>query len=73
MRKEDQESVRQSMSCLRGHIDGPRPLYAHEDVAGVPINGVNMIGKARLVSASPFRATLKMSRDHLEQESEDEF
>ena len=64
MRKEDQESVRASMSCLRGDpdVDAPRPLYRHDDDEEIT-NGINMIGKARLVSASPFRATVKVDRD----------
>ena len=52
------------MSCLRGDpaVDAPRPLYHHEDDEEIT-NGINMIGKARLVSASPFRATVKVDRD----------
>ena len=72
LRREDQESVRQSISCLRG-FETPKPLYNHE---GDAPNGVNMIGKARLVSASPFRATIKMDRrldEPLNDDSDDEF
>ena len=62
MRREDQESVRASLSCLRGEpSDVPKSLYVREG-DGEVTNGINMIGKARLVSASPFRATLKYER-----------
>ena len=27
LRREDQESMKQSMSCLRGQLDVPKPLY----------------------------------------------
>ena len=52
------------MSCLRGDldVDAPRPLYPHDDDEEIT-NGINMIGKARLVSASPFRASVKVDRD----------
>ena len=56
--------MRQSMSCLRGDIDVPRPLYQRDTNYGgsVAADGINMIGKARLVSASPFRASIKMDK-----------
>ena len=65
LRREDQESMLQSMSCLKGEpIDAPRPLYSQRDLfleeGDNSNNGINMIGKARLVSASPFRASIKL-------------
>lgn len=64
LKREDQESVRASLSCLKGDPGDspPRPLY-QRDGDHEFANGVNMIGKARLVSASPFRATLKFDHD----------
>ena len=59
------------MSCLRGDLDGPRPLY-HQEGDG-EMSGRNMIGKARLVSASPFRASVKMDlNENLNSNSDDE-
>ena len=77
MRREDTESVKASMSCLRGddgdQIQAPRPLYRRQDGDEGIIDGVNMIGKARLVSASPFRASLKIDKDNnLNNGSDDE-
>ena len=48
------------MSCLKGEqVDGPpRSLYQRDE--GELMDGINMIGKARLVSASPFRASVKL-------------
>ena len=58
----------QSMSCLKGEpIDAPKPLYSQRDLifdeGDKSNNGTNMIGKARLVSASPFRASVKLDPD----------
>lgn len=70
--------MRASVSCLRGEpMDGPpRPLYQREG-DGEFKDGINMIGKARLVSASPFRATLKLNKGQVnngqEADSDDEF
>ena len=64
LRREDEQSVRNSVNCLRGEPSNepPRSLYQREG-DGEIANGVNMIGKARLVSASPFRASYKMNRN----------
>mmetsp|Transcript_9347 Transcript_9347/g.12726 ORF Transcript_9347/g.12726 Transcript_9347/m.12726 type:complete len:245 (+) Transcript_9347:617-1351(+) len=63
VKREDEQSVRASMNCLRGDFDSPpKPLYVREG-DGDLTDGANMIGKARLVSASPFRATLKVDRN----------
>ena len=77
LRKEDQESVRASMSCLRGDNDqiyAPRPLYRRADGQEGIIDGINMIGRARLVSASPFRASIRLENEgiNLNENSEDE-
>ena len=66
VRAEDEQSLKASISCLRGDLDSPpKPLYAREGDDEMT-NGArfkdSMIGKARLVSASPFRATLKVGR-----------
>ena len=74
------------MSCLKGEaIDAPRPLYQHRDhgfdEGDMSNGGINMIGKARLVSASPFRASIKLDpnqdspqrRLNNDSDSEDEF
>ena len=61
------------MSCLKGHMnDEPKPLYQRDEMGGH-----NMIGKARLVSASPYRATIKVHKSaeqlNRDSDSEDEF
>ena len=62
VRKEDEQSVKASLKSLRGDLDSPpKPLYIREG-DGEITDGINMIGKARLVSASPFRATLKVGK-----------
>ena len=71
--------MRQSMSCLRGEaIEAPRPLYSQRelliDEGNMSNGGINMIGKARLVSASPFRASIKLDPNdrQLNRDSDDE-
>lgn len=74
LKREDQESMRASLSCLKGEPGDsqPRPLYQREG-DHESINGINMIGKARLVSASPFRATYKLDRENvLDEDSDDD-
>ena len=62
MRKEDEQSVKASLKSLKGDLDSPpKPLFIREG-DGEMTNGFNMIGKARLLSASPFRATLKVAK-----------
>ena len=76
LRKEDQESMKQSMSCLKGQLDGPKPLYRRDsnDFNQMAASGgLDMIGKARLVSASPFRASVKLdNQDKLLNENSDD-
>ena len=67
------------MSCLKGEpIDAPRPLYSQRDQffeeGDNTNNGINMIGKARLVSASPFRASIKLdpNQRQLNKDSDEE-
>lgn len=63
VKREDEQSVRASLNCLRGDLDSPpKPMYVREGDGNI-LDGANMIGKARLVSASPFRATLKVDRN----------
>lgn len=57
------------MSCLKGEaIEAPKPLFSQreaflEEGGDTAKNGLNMIGKARLVSASPFRASVKLDQN----------
>lgn len=73
VREEDDQSMRASISCLRGDLESPpRPLYVRD--ADREMSGVKMIGKARMVSASPFRATLKFDKEAAGgQESDEDF
>ena len=64
------------MSCLKGEaIEAPKPLYSQRDACfeegDASISGINMIGKARLVSASPFRASIKLDQNEKEQLNKD--
>lgn len=58
--------MRHSMSCLKGEaIEAPKPLYSQREIFEEGMgqgSGINMIGKARLVSASPFRASIKLEQ-----------
>ena len=69
--------MKQSMSCLRGQLDVPKPLYQRdENEINLGRDTLAQIGKARLVSASPYRASVKMDKNNigadLNQNSDDE-
>jgi hypothetical protein len=70
--------VRHSMSCLKGEaIYAPKSLYSQREMfeeGNGSNSGIKMIGKARLVSASPFRASIKLDQNdgQLNKHSDDE-
>ena len=68
--------MRHSMSCLKGEaIEAPKPLYSQREACfeegDASKSGINMIGKARLVSASPFRASIKLDQNEKEKLNKD--
>lgn len=62
--REDEQAVRNSLNCLHGDLNAQSPPPRQREE-----------GQTRMMSASPFRATLKVDKSHIMNtaESDDEF